>query len=118
MDIHFTARKFKAQKVLRDLALDSIQRLDHFYDGIIRSDIVLSFERKPKSLKVAEIKVHVGKRVLTAKVRAAEFAMAIDQAIEKLLRQIDTMKSKSRKDKTALRVLKEDRSQDEVDTDA
>ena len=117
MDIHFTARKFKAQKELRDLAFGSIQRLDHFYDGIIRSDVVLSFERKPKSLKIAEIKVHVGRSVLTSKVRAAEFPIAIDQAIEKLLRQIGKLKSKGRKDKTALRVLKEDRSQEDADTE-
>ena len=108
MDIHFTARRFKAHKEIRDFALDSIARLDHFYDGILRSNVILSYERKPNSLKVAEINVHVGRRILTAKVRAAEFPIAIDQAIEKLVRQVDKLKSKSRKDKSTLRGLKEE----------
>jgi putative sigma-54 modulation protein len=109
MDIHFTARRFKAHQEVRDHALASIKRLDHYYDGIVRSDIILSFEKKPNSVKIAEINVHVNRTILTAKNKSEDFVLSIDLALEKIMRQLDKYKSKIRlKDKRTLRRLKEE----------
>jgi putative sigma-54 modulation protein len=108
MDIHFTARRFKAHQEVRDHALTAIKRLDHYYDGIVRSDIILSFERKPNSVKTAEINVHVDSKVLVAKEKSEDFILSIDMALEKIMRQLDKYKTKvRRKDKRTLRSLKE-----------
>lgn len=108
MDIHFTARRFKAHQQFRDHALNALKRLDRFYDGIVRSDVILSFERKPNSIKAAEIIIHVNKSVLSAKEKSEDFIKSIDLAIEKVERQLEKYKAKvRRRDKSTLRKLKE-----------
>jgi len=108
MDIHFTARRFKAHQELRDHALSSIKKLDRFYDGIVRSDIILSFEHKPNSTKIAEINLRVFGTLLSAKEKSEDFHKSIDLALEKLERQLERVKTKLRvKDKRTLRQVKE-----------
>jgi ribosome hibernation promoting factor len=108
MDIHFTARKFKARDHVKVHAIASVKKLDKFYDGIVRSDIILSFERTPNSVKIAEINLHVHGSVLTAKEHSEEFSKSVDLAIEKLERQLTKYKTKLRmKDKRTLRRVKE-----------
>jgi ribosomal subunit interface protein len=107
MDIHFTARRFKAHRELRNYALDTLRRLDKFYDGILRSDVILSYERKPNSLKRAEINLHIIGGTLSAKETTDDFAVSIDQAIEKLMRQLGRVKSRTKKDKRTIRKFKE-----------
>jgi len=108
MDVHFTARRFKAHQEIRDHALASIRKLDKYYDGIVRSDIILSYEHKPNSTKIAEINLRVYGVVLTAKEKSDDFHKSVDLAIEKLGRQLDRYKTKLRtKDKRTLRKIKE-----------
>lgn len=109
MELHFTARKFKAHKEVRSHAVDAVKKLDRFYDGIIRGDIILSFERSPNSIKTAEINLHVFGGLLTAKEKSDDFVKSIDQAIEKLTQQLRKYKTKQRlKDKKTLRRIKEE----------
>jgi len=108
MHIHFTARRFKAHETVRDHAIDSVKRLDKFYDGIVRADIILSYERTLNSLKTAEINLHVHGTVLFAKEKSEDFHKSIDLAVDKLERQLDKYKMKLRKkDKKQLRRVKE-----------
>ena len=108
MDVHFTARRFKAHREVRDHALVSIQKLDRFYDGIVRADVVLSYEHKPNSTKIAELSVRVFGVILTAKEKSQDFHKSIDLAVEKLERQLDRYKAKLRtRDKRTLRRMKE-----------
>lgn len=95
MDIHFTARRFKAHKEVRDYAWESLQRLDKFYDGIIRSDVILSYERKTNSIKTAEVNVHIQGNTLSAKEKSEDFILSLDRALEKLVKQLDRVKTKS-----------------------
>ena len=96
MDIHFTARKFKPHQDIRDHALTAIRKLDKYYDGIVRSDVTLSYEGKDPSLKIAEINVHVLSSVLVAKEKSDDFMKSIDMALEKIERQLAKHKSKVR----------------------
>lgn len=108
MHIHFTARRFKAHETVRDHAIDSVKRLDKFYDGIVRADVILSYERTLNSLKTAEINLHVHGTVLFAKEKSEDFHKSIDLAVDKLERQLDKYKMKLRKkDKKQLRRVKE-----------
>ena len=109
MHIHFTGRKFKAHKEVKAHAIDSVKKLDKFFDGIVRSDIILSFERSTNSVKTAEINLHVHGTILTAKERSEDFRKSIDLAIDKLERQLSKYKTKLRlKNKKRLRRVKEE----------
>ena len=108
MDMHFTARRFKAHQDVRDHALSSIKKLDKYYDGIVRADIVLSYEHKPNSTKIAEVMLRVHGTLLTAKEKSDDFHKSIDLCIDKLGRRLDRYKTKLRKkDKRTLRRVKE-----------
>jgi putative sigma-54 modulation protein len=107
MDLHFTARKFKAHENIKSHALESVKKLDKYYDGIVRGDVILSFERTTNSLKTAEINLHVHGTILSAKEKSEDFLKSIDIAIDKLERQLQKYKTKIRsKDIKTLRNLK------------
>jgi putative sigma-54 modulation protein len=108
MEIHFTARKFKAHDTIRNHAIESVKKLDKFYDGIVRGDIILSYERPTQSVKKAEINLHVFGTHLTAKEKSDDFFKSIDLTIVKLEHQLEKYKTKLRgKDKKVLRRTKE-----------
>jgi len=108
MDIHVTARRFKAHRDVRDYALDSLRRLDKYYDGIIRADVILSFERKPASIKAAEINVHIQGKTITAKEKSDDFAISIEAALGKIIRQLSKVKTKAITGKRSIRKIKEE----------
>lgn len=109
MELHFTARKFKARKELRQHASDAVKRLDKYYDGIVRADIILSFERPLQSVKTAEVNLHVHGAMLSATEASEDFHKSIERAIQKLERQLSKYKTKLRmKNKKTLRKVKED----------
>ncbi len=108
MDIHFTARRFRARPELKEHAEDAVKKLGKFFDGIIRADIILSYERTTNSVKTAEINLHVYGTVLTAKTKSGEYIKSIDAAVEKLEVQLSKYKSKLHaKNKTKVRQLNE-----------
>jgi putative sigma-54 modulation protein len=109
MDVHFTARRFKAHDNIKEHAIESVKRLDKFYDGIVRGDIILSYERTTNSLKMAEINLHVQGATLTAKEKSEDYLKSIDLAIEKIERQLTKYKTKLQtKNKGTLRKVKEE----------
>ena len=108
MDIQFTARRFRAQSEIKSHAIDAVQKLGKFYDGIVRADIILSYERGTNSVKTAEITLHVYGVVLFAKERSDDFVKSINVATEKLGNQLKKYKSKLRsKDKGVVRSFQE-----------
>src|SRR5436309_15903875 len=109
MEVHFTARKFRARKEVRADAIASVRKLDKYYDGIMRADIILSYEHSSPSLKAVEINVHVYGMILTSKEKSEEFYKSIDLAVAKIGRQLSKYKTKLHmKNKKALRRVKED----------
>lgn len=109
MQFHFTARKFRAHATLRERAADAVMRLPKYYDGIVRGDVVLGYERSSNSVKWAEVTLHVHGTVLKATEKSEDFAKSIELAIGKLERQLTKYKSKVRlRNKKTLRKVKED----------
>jgi len=94
MNIHFTARRFKAHDSLRQHALDAVKKLDRIYDGVIDASIILSYERAYNSVKIAEIQVKVHGAVLTAVEKSDDFMKSIDAAVKKMERQLRKHKEK------------------------
>lgn len=107
MEIHFTARRFHAHPSVKEHAVDAVKKLDRYFDGIRRCDLVLGFERSTNSLKWAEVIVHVNRTLITAVEKSDDFHKSIDLAIDKVERQLSKYKSKiRRKDKEKVRRVK------------
>ena len=108
MDTHFTARKFKARADLKKYAIEAVKKLDKYYDGILRADVILSYQRTTQSVKTAEVNLHVYGSTLSAKESSEEFLKSLELAIGKLERQLAKYKTKLRmKKKKTLRLVKE-----------
>jgi ribosomal subunit interface protein len=108
MDIHVTARHFKAHETLRMYATETVKKLERFYNGILSADVILSFEKKQNSVKAAEVHVKVFGTVIKALEKTDDFNKSIDAAVEKAERQLQKYKSKHHeKAKDTLRKVKE-----------
>lgn len=96
MQIHLTARHFRAPKLLQNLVYEKITKLERFYGGIVSCNVILTNEKNSKNLKKAEINVRVYRSTLTSVVWSDDFSKAIVAAIEKLERQLKRYKFKLR----------------------
>ena len=107
MEIHFTSRHFRAHPTIQKHALDAVKKLDRYYDGIRRCDVILSFERQMNSVKIVEINLHVNRTLLHAVEKSDDYHKSIDNSIEKISRQLAKYKAKFRgKDKKTARRTK------------
>ena len=59
MNFTLTARHFKAHDTLKEFAESEIEKITKFYDGIIKSEVILSFEKPTNSIKNAEVIVKI-----------------------------------------------------------
>ncbi len=91
MRINVTARHFKLSEDLRNHAENEVHRLKRYYEGIIDVDIVLGWEKKDR---IAEINIRVNGTVLTARERSDDMIKSINNAVDKLERQIKRYKGK------------------------
>ena len=102
MDIHITARHFRAHETLRTHAQESLKKLERFHRDIISAAMVLSYEKAIHSVKVVELHITVHGAVLKLLVKSEDFIKSIDAAIQKIERQIQKYKSKQRDKKKAV----------------
>jgi putative sigma-54 modulation protein len=89
-----TSRHFRAHELLNHYAQSSVAKLDHYYNGIIKCEVKLSYEKARNSVKVAEVIATVYKTKLTGMGKSDEFAKSIDLAVEKVLVQLKKYKEK------------------------
>ena len=94
MNIQITARKFKAHDTLKEFIKDEISSLEKFNDDIIGADVILSFQNNQNSIKKAEIVLNIPGQTLNAADQTEDFKTSVTSAIEKLRRQLETIKSK------------------------
>jgi putative sigma-54 modulation protein len=94
MNIKITARKFKARDTLKDYINDEVKSLLKINDDIINADIILSFQNSHDSIKKAEITIHLPGQTFVATEESDEFTKSVSTAVQKLLRQLKTLKSK------------------------
>ncbi len=107
MVTHITSRHFKAHETLNEYADNAVQQLSRYFDGIIRADVTLSFEKSRKSTKIAEIRLSVYNAVLVGIGKTDDFFKSIDGAVDKVLAQLKKYKSKLReKNRTRVRSVR------------
>jgi len=107
MDAHITSRHFKAHDTLLEYSENAVRQLSRYFDGIIRADVTLSFEKTRKSTKVAEVRLSVYNAVLVGVSRSDDFFKSVDEAVDKVLVQLKKYKSKLReKDRTRVRKVR------------
>ena len=108
MNVQVTARHFKAHESLTEYAEDALQQLTHFYDGIVRGEVIFSFEKKHNSVKIAEVSLAVYGTTLTSIGKSEDFEKSVDLAIEKLRTQLKKYKEKLHaKDRRGVRKVRE-----------
>jgi len=103
MDAHITSRHFKAHETLIEYSENAVQQLARYFDGIIRADVTLSYEKSRKSTKVAEVRLSVYNAVLVGEAKTEDFFKSVDGAVDKVLAQLKKYKSKL-KEKDRIRV--------------
>lgn len=97
MKIQIQTLHFDADQSLKDFINKKLEKLDTFYDRIIDSDVILSFEQLNTQVKdkVVVIKTNIPGNTLIAKEKSKKFEAAIDLAVNSLKRQIMKIKSKN-----------------------
>ena len=94
MNITITARKFKARESLKTFISDEVNSLLKYNDDILDADVILSFQNSKDSIKVAEITLHIPGQSLNATDISDDFNKSVSSSVEKLIRQLKTIKSK------------------------
>lgn len=100
MKINITARKFKAHDTLKDFITGEIERLERFNGEIMSADVILSFQNNKDSIKEVEVLVHIPGQTVTATEASDDFKKSISLAVEKILKQLEKIKTK----KAAVRI--------------
>ena len=96
MTTEVTFRHFESEPTLRDHAIEKIQKLTRYYDGITSAHVVLDVEQHDIEQKIVEISLGVFKQTLTAKDVAETHELAINRCVSQLRRQIIRYKDRKR----------------------
>lgn len=80
---------FDATQQLKDFATQKVGKLDHFFDGIISAEVVLSLDKADNTEnKVSKISIAVPNDTLVAEKQCKSFEEGIDLACEALRKQL------------------------------
>jgi ribosomal subunit interface protein len=102
-----TSRHFKAHDSLVEYAQQAVAKLGRYYDGIIKCEVILSYEKPRRSVKIAEIIASVYRSRLAAVAQSGDFHVSIDEAVQKVLVQLKKYKAKLRaKDRVRVRQVR------------
>ncbi|MCF6184917.1 MAG: ribosome-associated translation inhibitor RaiA [Bacteroidales bacterium] len=99
MDINIKTTNFDADKKLIDFVKTKVNKLDKYFDGIIRSEIILNFDKSKKKFtdnKEVKVILEVPGSDLFAEKGAVTFEEAVDTVIDALEKQIKKHKGKLR----------------------
>lgn len=94
MNISFTSRHFDASDNLKNFCIDSVDKLEQFYDRIVSCDIVLQPSADPQLSQKAELIIKVPKKVITVNEKAESYEKAISIAVDVAARQLKRYKQK------------------------
>ena len=95
MSFLFTARHFKAHDTLKEYAEEESKKFAKIYDGIIKTEVILSYDKPENSIKHAEVIVHAkNNHTFTAKESTDDFMKSITGSMEKVETQIRKFKDK------------------------
>lgn len=95
MKTTFTARHFDASKDLHEYSIQSVQKLNQFYDRIVTCDIILEPVADDEEPRQAELNVEVPQKLLNTTETASTYEQAINRAVETMSRQLKKYKEKN-----------------------
>ena len=97
MKVKVQSIHFDADRKLLDFVEDKVDKLSHYYEAIIGTEVFLRLDKSDAGdNKSAEIKISTPGKVLFAKEQCKTFEEATDNAIEALRKQITKHKEKQR----------------------
>ena len=95
MTVKIQSVHFDADKKLLAFVEERVDKLTHFYDGIIKSEVILKLDKGDAAEnKIAEIKLHIAGNDLFAKKQCKSFEEAVDTSIDALKAQVKKHKEK------------------------
>ena len=95
MTIKIQSVHFDADKKLVEFIQERIDKLTHYNDGIISTDITLRIDKSSDATnKVAEIKLHIPGNDLFVKKQCKSFEEAVDNSLDALKMQVKKHKEK------------------------
>jgi putative sigma-54 modulation protein len=94
MNVSITARKFKAHDTLKQFVKDEVSMLKKYNDDILSADIKLSYQNPTNSVKIADITISIPGQILNATDKSEDFKKSVTASVEKLIKQLKTIKSK------------------------
>lgn len=94
MNIQITSRKFRAKNSLKDFIREGIKDLEKYNDEIISVDVILSFTHLKDSIKTAEFKLSVPKKIITVTSESEEFEKSVTLSLDKIKKQLRKLKTK------------------------
>ena len=99
MDVNIKTTNFDADAKLIEFVKTKVNKLDKYFDGIIRSEVVLNFNKSKKKFtdnKEAKVILEVPGNDLFAEKEAVSFEEAVDYVIDALEKQVKRHKGKLR----------------------
>lgn len=94
MKTTFTARHFEASSDLQQHSIDSVEKLEQFYDRIVMCDIILQPTPSDENPHQAELVIKVPRKVLTVKEGGKSYEQAVHNAVDTASRQLKKYKDK------------------------
>lgn len=95
MTVKIQSVHFDADKKLLAFVEERVDKLTHYYDGIIKSEVILKLDKgESVDNKIAEIKLHIAGNDLFAKKQCKSFEEAVDTSIDALKSQVKKHKEK------------------------
>jgi len=93
MNLSITARGYKAPDRLKKYITEKLDRKKRVYEGVIETDVVLSYE---KQTQVAEFKVKLYNKAIIVREKTDDIFKSIDLALDNAERQIKRYKERRR----------------------
>ena len=97
MKVNTQAVNFNAKPQLLEFIQNKMNKLDHFYDKVIQTEVYLKVENTTNNLnKIFEAKINIPGESLMVKKQCKTFEEGVDTAISTLKRQLQKLKQKLR----------------------
>jgi putative sigma-54 modulation protein len=95
MQVKIQSIHFNADRKLLDFIQERVDKLDHYYDGIMGGEVFLRLEKsKDTQNKIAEIKLQTRTGELFAKRQCKSFEEAVSESADALRNQVKKHKEK------------------------
>lgn len=97
MQVNIQSIHFNADKKLLDFIQEKVDKLGHYYDGVMGGEVFLRLEKsKNTQNKIAEIKIQTRTGELFAKRQCKSFEEAVTESADALRNQVKKHKEKVR----------------------